>query len=74
MARTYHITSQKLETVPDFENGGFAQQWNVGYMIHEGPAAGVKGEIHVPPHQLTPEIVSASIDRLVEQHHAVAAL
>jgi hypothetical protein len=72
--RSWKITSQKLETMADFDNGGFSQQWNIGYLVHEGPAEGVKGEIHVPANQLSPEIVSQAIDKLVEKHHRIADL
>jgi hypothetical protein len=74
MAENWHITGQKLEQVVNPEGTGFSQQWNVGYMVHSGPAEGTTGVIHVPPSQLQPEIVHATISKLVEQHQAVAAL
>jgi hypothetical protein len=74
MAEQWHITSQKLETVVNPDGPGFSQQWNVGYMVHDGPASGVRGEIHVPNHQLDPEVVSAAIQKQVDRHQKVAAL
>jgi hypothetical protein len=74
MAKDWRITTQKLEQVVNPEGTGFSQQWNVGYLVHSGPAEGTTGTIHVPPSQLTPEIVHAAISKLVEQHQAVAAL
>jgi len=74
VAKGYQITRQKLEPVINSEGTGFSQQWNVGYMVTDGPAEGVTGEIHVPTHQLEPEIVHAAIQKMVDKHNAVAAL
>lgn len=74
MADNYRITSQKLEHTLNDEGNGFTQQWNVGYMVTHGPAEGTKGEIHVMPHELQPQIVHAAISKLVDAHNAVAGL
>jgi hypothetical protein len=74
MAKEYRITRQKLEPVLNSEGTGFSQQWNVGYMVTDGPAEGTTGEIHVPTHQLEPEVVHATIQKMVDKHNAVAAL
>jgi hypothetical protein len=74
MAEDYRITRQKLEPVVNQDGTGFTQQWNVGYMVTKGPAEGVTGEIHVPTHQLEPEIVHAAIRTMVDKHQGVAGL
>jgi hypothetical protein len=74
MAETYTITRQKLEPVLNSEGTGYSQQWNVGYMVNSGPAKGVQGEVHVPTHQLTPEIVHPAIQKMVDRHTAIAEL
>jgi hypothetical protein len=67
------ITHQKLEPVINPDAGGYSQQWNVGYLINSGPAAGVRGEIHVPPSQLSKEIVHPTIQAMVDRHTEVAS-
>jgi hypothetical protein len=74
MAADWHVTSQKLETVPNPDGGGFSQQWNVGYLVHDGPAAGVRGEVHQAAGNLDPEVIHAAIETQVRKHQAVAAL
>lgn len=74
MAKDWHITHQKLGTVLNDDGDGFTQQWNVGYMIHDGPASGVKGEVHVRNADLDPEKIGAAISTQVAKHHKVAEL
>jgi hypothetical protein len=74
MAENYRIVSQKLEPVINDEGNGFTQQWNVGYMVTHGPAEGTRGEIHVRPSELQPQVVHAAVSKLVDAHNAVAAL
>jgi hypothetical protein len=69
---TYDITRQKLEPVVNPEGNGFSQQWNIGYLVTSGPAKGVTGEIHVPPHQLAAEYVHPAIEEMVRRHSEVA--
>jgi hypothetical protein len=74
MASDWHITHQKMDTVLNEDGNGFSQQWNVGYMVNDGPAKGVRGEIHVPNARLDPDIVQAAIDVQVRRHQKIAAL
>ena len=74
MADDWHITHQKLDTVLNDEGNGFTQQWNVGYMIHSGPAEGVKGEVHVRNSELDAGKVNDAITKQVAKHQAVASL
>lgn len=72
MAKTWKITSQKLDTVLNDDNSGFSQQWNIGYLVTEGPAAGTRGEVHVPTADLDRDNVHAAIENLVGRHHRIA--
>jgi hypothetical protein len=70
--KDYQITGQKLDHVVNAEGNGFSQQWNVGYLVTDGPAAGTKGEIHVPTNQLTADVVHGAIRVMVAKHQEVA--
>jgi hypothetical protein len=72
-ARDWKVTSQKLDTVLNADSNGFSQQWNIGYLVHTGPAAGTKGEIHVPTAELDRDTVHQAIQMLVDKHQAIAA-
>jgi len=74
MAETWHVTSQRLETVVNPDGPGFSQQWNVGYLVHSGPAQGVRGEVHAPAGNLDAGTIHDAIATQVEKHHAVASL
>jgi hypothetical protein len=70
--KDYEITGQKLDHVVNAEGNGFSQQWNVGYLVTGGPAAGTKGEIHVPTNQLNAETVHGALRAMVAKHQEVA--
>lgn len=72
MPDTWKIASQKLETVVNHDGNGFSQQWNIGYLVTGGPAAGTRGEVHVPPGDLNRETVHAAIQTLVDCHQDIA--
>lgn len=74
MAQNWHITSQKLGTVLNEDGTGFSQQWNVGYMVDTGPAAGTRGEVHVTNANLDPDTIGGAIEEMYRRHHAVASL
>ena len=74
MAKDWHITHQKQESVLNDDGNGFTQQWNVGYMIHDGPANGTRGEVHARNADLDPEKIGAAISAQVARHQSVASL
>jgi hypothetical protein len=74
MASDWQITHQKMDTVLNEDGNGFSQQWNVGYLVNDGPAQGVRGEIHVPNSRLDPDLIQEAINMQVRKHQKVAAL
>ena len=74
MADTWHVTTQKLDTVINPEGNGFSQQWNIGYLVLSGPAQGVRGEIHVPLSQYDAGTVKETIGALVKKHHEIHSI
>lgn len=74
MAKGYKITHQKLGTALNEDGTGFSQQWNVGYMVTEGPATGVRGEVHSMDAMPNPEVIHAAISAMVENHHKIASM
>lgn len=72
MAKDWRITSQKLDTVLNDDSSGFSQQWNIGYLIHSGPAAGTRGEVHVPTSELDRDTVHQAIQIMVDKHQKIA--
>jgi hypothetical protein len=74
MAKGWQITSQKLETVVNPDGPGFSQQWNIGYLITEGPAKGIRGEVHATTGQLDGDYVERAVAVMAERHNRLAGL
>jgi hypothetical protein len=74
MAKDWKITHQKLGTALNEDGTGFTQQWNVGYMVTDGPAAGVRGEVHTTEAMPDPDRINDAIDLLVRNHHRIHSL
>jgi len=74
MSENWHITHQKLESVLNEDGTGFSQQWNVGYMIDNGPAKGTRGEVHARTADLEPDKIGGAIEEMYRKHHKVASL
>lgn len=74
MPETWHVTKQKLESVVNPDGPGFSQQWNIGYLVDSGPAAGTRGEVHATTQQMGGDYVERAIASLVEVHQKIADL
>lgn len=74
MAKDWKVTGQKLETVLNQDNSGFTQQWNIGYLVTEGPAKGTRGEVHASPGDMDGDYVERAIATMVDRHHKTASL
>lgn len=70
----WHVISQRQTTQLSSVGTGFTDVWEVGYMIDSGDAAGSQGMVRIPASQYTPEVVEATISRVVGTQHSIAGL
>lgn len=72
----WHVVpgGQRLTTQITPSGNGFADVWEVSYMIDSGPAAGTEGLVRIPASQFNAETVKATINEIVRHQHAVAGL
>lgn len=65
---------QRLTTVINPAGTGFDDVWEVSYQIDTGPGAGTSGQVRIPAHQYTADVVKATINQLVSHQHGIASL
>lgn len=73
---TWHVVQagQRLTSQISTAGTGFADVWEVPYMIDSGPAAGTEGVVRIPVSQYNAETVKATIAAIVKHNHDIAAL
>lgn len=70
----WHVVSQRQTTQLSSVGTGFTDVWEVGYEIDSGTAAGSQGIVRIPATQYTPEVVEATISKVVGTQHSIAGL
>lgn len=72
----WHVlaSQQRLTTQISQSGSGFADVWEVPYMIDSGPSQGLEGIVRIPAAQYNAKVVEATIAALVAHNHAIGSL